>query len=171
MNINKELITNIKLDNLKAVKFILEKCKYTLVNYALRYASLYGQFNIVKFLIENGANVKTNNNQPIQSASTGGYLDVVRLLFENGADIHIDNDKPLQYASYNGHIELVKFLVENGSNIHAEDNIIIETAKKHKQTDIINYFDTIIKSKKTKEIYNSYPSEYKIMRRNKKIKC
>lgn len=48
-------------------------------------------------------------------------LDVVKELVEQGADIHVKNELPLWHASINGDLELVKYLVAQGANIHAGD--------------------------------------------------
>ena len=43
---------------------------------------------------------------------------MVKYLVENGADIHVNNDKALFHASRNNeHLEIVKYLVENGADI------------------------------------------------------
>jgi len=36
-----------------------------------------------------------------------GYLEIVRLLVESGADIHADNDYALRKAAKKGYLELV----------------------------------------------------------------
>jgi ankyrin repeat protein len=47
---------------------------------------------------------------------------VVKFLLENGADIHAMDDETLRWSAKNGHIDVVKFLVENGADIHAMNN-------------------------------------------------
>ena len=51
-----------------------------------------------------------------------GHLEVVKYLVENKANIHAKNDYALRLASGNGHLEVVKYLVENGANIHAKND-------------------------------------------------
>ncbi len=48
---------------------------------------------------------------------------MVKYLVENGADIHANNDYALECASENDHLSVVKYLVENGedSKIHTTD--------------------------------------------------
>ena len=55
-------------------------------------------------------------------ASKNGHLEVVKYLVENKANIHAQNDEALRLASENGHLEVVKYLVENKANIHAQND-------------------------------------------------
>lgn len=52
-------------------------------------------------------------------ASGNGYLELVRLLLERGADVHAYNDLALRWASRMGHLDIVKLLLERGANVHA----------------------------------------------------
>ncbi|CAH3155961.1 unnamed protein product [Pocillopora meandrina] len=49
-------------------------------------AARNGQTDIVRVLIENGADV--NKDTPLSEATTNGHTDIVRLLIENGADVN-----------------------------------------------------------------------------------
>jgi ankyrin repeat protein len=61
-------------------------------NKALGYASQFGHFNIVKYLISKGADVYAGNDEAVRWASEGGQLQVVKYLVSLGADIHAKND-------------------------------------------------------------------------------
>ncbi len=87
--------------------------------YALIWASMNGQLDVVKYLVENGAG---KINGALVEASSRGELDVVKYLVENGADIHASNDAALRWASEEGQNEVVKYLVENGADIHARND-------------------------------------------------
>lgn len=52
-------------------------------------------------------------------ACKGGSLEVVKLLLENGANIHAYGDEALLTAVVNKHIEIIKFLLENGANVYS----------------------------------------------------
>ena len=44
--------------------------------------------------------------------------EVVKLLLDNGADIHALNDFPLRWASRYGRTDTVKLLLDHGANIY-----------------------------------------------------
>ena len=93
-------------------------------------------YHIVKYLIENGANVSASD---LLLASVRGYSDIVRYLIEGGANIHSGNNHALQYAVRYGDFDLVKFLVEHGANIHSRDDEAIRYAKHKRFQEIIDY--------------------------------
>jgi hypothetical protein len=77
---------------------------------ALTLCAQHGKLEWVKFFIAAGANVHTDNEQPLITASYQGYLDIVKELLKAGADVHVNNDCTLRYASNNGHQDVVKVL-------------------------------------------------------------
>ena len=88
---------------------------------ALMLASSEGHLEMVKLLVENGADY-TN---ALRLASREGHLEIVKLLIENGANINAkdnDGETALMGASYNGHLEVVKYLIENGADVNIKDN-------------------------------------------------
>lgn len=53
-----------------------------------------------------------------------GDLDMVKFLVENDANVNLEDDMgktALIYAAANGHFEIVKYLVEHGADIYHED--------------------------------------------------
>jgi ankyrin repeat protein len=86
-------------------------------NTALLYAANYGYFNIVEYLIENGADVNIRNINgwtPLMYASRDGYFNIVKCLVENGAKLDIINPihdcDALSYAETNNHNDIAKYL-------------------------------------------------------------
>ena len=67
---------------------------------SLGYAAYYGHLEIVKLLLENGANVN-------QMSYHGSY----------GSD-------SLGYAAYYGHLEIVKILLKHGAHVPLRDRFI-----------------------------------------------
>ena len=54
-------------------------------------------------------------NEELFWACRCGHLDVIRLLIENGADVSAEDDEALRMASEYGHLEVAKLLIENGA--------------------------------------------------------
>jgi ankyrin repeat protein len=71
-------------------------------------------------------------NKILFEASYKGQIDIVKLLIETGADINAKNyngyeSTPLMYALVAEHLEVVKLLIKAGANVNAK-NIWGETA-------------------------------------------
>ncbi|KAL4784046.1 ankyrin repeat-containing domain protein [Aspergillus varians] len=84
---------------------------------ALWAASLMGHFDIVQFLLQNGS---TEIDFALMSASRGGYVNVIKLLIDHGADPNVrDEDSfygtAIQAASQGGHLEILRFLIKIGA--------------------------------------------------------
>ena len=105
---------------------------------ALHFASQEGHLEVIKLLLENGANINAQvkwgdeedekYETALQLASMKGHLEVVKLLLENGANPNIQGENDDQYvhsalhsASEEGHLKVVKLLLENGANINMKE--------------------------------------------------
>jgi len=89
--------------------------KYNYITIALNSASEKGHLKIVKYLVENEANIHNSDEFPLRLAIYNGHLEIVKYLIELGAYIHIYEDFALRIASKNGYLEIVKYLVEKGA--------------------------------------------------------
>ncbi|KAJ9302149.1 hypothetical protein DTO271G3_1015 [Paecilomyces variotii] len=87
--------------NHKLRKFVMERssdwslCAKT-EPMLLRIAGYYGELDMMKILIEHGANVNGPNEKgdnSLQSATRGGQVKAMELLLENGADINVISEK------------------------------------------------------------------------------
>ncbi|PVU88529.1 hypothetical protein BB559_005537, partial [Furculomyces boomerangus] len=107
--------------------------------YALQEASSNGCLNIVKNLVENGANIHENNEIALKEASENGHLDIVEYLVEKEADIHVDQDWVLGMACKSGHFGIVKYLAKKGANIQARENFALGIACRNGRLDIVKY--------------------------------
>lgn len=61
---------------------------------------------------------------PLHLASGSGQLNVVKALIENGAEVNAGNafgTSVLEWAAINGKVDVIKVLVANGANINQKD--------------------------------------------------
>ena len=94
----------------------------------VRFASFYDHLEVVKYLVEKGADFRARGNWAILSASELGNLEIVKYLTEKGADFRAEDDYAVKMASANGHLEVVKYLVEKGADFRALDNYAVRYA-------------------------------------------
>ena len=104
------------------------------------FACAYSSIEIIKLIIEKGANVKFQNeegNTALHIASRYAKIDgidKIKLLLDNGADINAKDTQghtPLMVAAYfsntTSSLEVVKFLIDNGANLY-DKNVANKTA-------------------------------------------
>jgi len=90
-------------------------------------AARLGHKEVVKYLVENGADVNYRFSTgyqlyPLNVAAENGHFEIVKYLVQNGADVHtksvssnydcLSRCTPLDLAAVNGHLEIVKYLHE-----------------------------------------------------------
>jgi len=110
---------------------------------SLLFACKWGTLETVKFLIKNGADIAAQDNSPLEYACTKGNLDIVKCLIENGADLTRKYYWPLKTAVIEGHLNIIKYAVEIGIKFPAE--VIIKYAKINDNNEIIEYLEQFIK--------------------------
>ena len=106
---------------------------------ALLEAAEYGHLPVVKYLVENGVYINAEDGDALSLAAEKGNLPIVKYLVENGGDIHAQNNQALRLAAEKRHLEIVKYLVENGANIHAENDQALILASKKGYLEIVQY--------------------------------
>ena len=70
--------------------------------------------------LERRAKVSYGGNVALRNAAANGYLEIVRYLVESGADIFAEESEALRRAARNGHLSTVVYLVERGADISAK---------------------------------------------------
>ncbi|KAF4851767.1 Ankyrin repeat domain-containing protein 17 [Colletotrichum siamense] len=90
----------------------------------LEHAADQGHHQMVKLLLNRGADVKTQVNQrttPLYQACTRRHLDIARTLLEHGADPNLPAGSfyPLGNASERGRLEIVRLLLDYGADVNA----------------------------------------------------
>lgn len=95
----------------------------------LIYASIKGDIECMKILLDNGANINVidiNGRSPIFYALDSGKIDALKLLIDNGADLN-QKDKNeitlLDFAMKNQDFEVIKLLLENGVDINYKNKM------------------------------------------------
>jgi hypothetical protein len=62
---------------------------------------------------------------PLHEAAINGHVEIVRLLLQNGADVNSKSNigmTTLHFAAINGHVDILHLLVENGADLEAQNN-------------------------------------------------
>ena len=106
---------------------------------ALRSASFDGHLEVVKYLVRLGADVRANDDYALKWSSTYGHLEVVKYLVEQGANVRAEDDYALKWSSANGHLEVVKYLVGHGADIHADDEYALTNASIEGYLEVVKY--------------------------------
>ena len=130
--------------SLDVVKFLVELGAdiHALDDYAVRCASENGHLDVVKFLVEKGTNIHSLDDYTLRYASGMGHLELVKYLVSIGADIHAQNDYAVRQASIKGHLQVVKFLVTCGANIHADNDCAIRHTAENGHLEVVKFLVT-----------------------------
>lgn len=85
-------------------------------------------YDMVKYLLDKGANPNTANNEnktALMIAIANNNFDISKLLIQQGANINTQDEysyTALMRAAMRGDYEMVKFLLENGADANTKDN-------------------------------------------------
>jgi len=92
----------------------------------LHYAADIGDLDLMKFAIENGADVNKKDEKGYPAARYAVYTNwtLLEYLADNGADltkIEIYSEPLIVYAAQNADAEVISMLLKYGANVHAVD--------------------------------------------------
>lgn len=93
---------------------------------ATHIAALNGKHELLKLLLEAGADLRLGISSPLRQAASFGRLECVILLLRHGADIHEVNAidmTALHAACLGGHTEIVRLLLSSGAKIEARSKL------------------------------------------------
>ena len=90
----------------------------------LRAASFKGHIDVVRVLLDHGADVNTiyKKKTPLSSAYDGRHLEIMRLLLEHGADVDERDDygdSVLNNASRDGQAEIAHLLLQHNADVNS----------------------------------------------------
>jgi len=116
--LNARLISSAERGNLNIVKKMLEKGAdiHAQDDEALITSTRKGHFNIVKYLVESGADIHAGIDRALIISAIGGHLDIVKYLVDNGAHVTARDNEALKYSAMMGFLEIVKYLIDNGAD-------------------------------------------------------
>lgn len=97
---------------------------YTGGGYPLEVASRSGCIKVVNFLLNYGMK-SAPIDRALYAASENGYTEIVKVLLDNGANIHVGDDDPLFRACSKGKFDTVKLLIERGACMQRESAVYI----------------------------------------------
>lgn len=128
-------------ENIDIIKYLLNHGADIHYNYesALMYACEKGNIDIIDCLINHGIDVHVNDDYALILAVENMNIQTVKYLIDKGADIHVNDDYALRFSCENGYIELTKILVEHGADIHALQDHSIRWASINGHLDIVQY--------------------------------
>ncbi len=143
--LNDMLVEMAKEGSVSGVSMMLSKGAN--IGYALVRASDKGHLEVVKYLVEQGADIHAKNDRALIFASQRGRLEVVRYLVEHGANIHTNNDWPLKTAITMGHFGVVKYFMDynymikdyaNYDDLNEIITSVIRSASRYKREKVVN---------------------------------
>ncbi|BCS83144.1 ankyrin repeat protein [Cotonvirus japonicus] len=108
-------------------------------NIALRCSIEHGNFEMVKYLIDQGVDINVDNGNIIHSALYYGRIETIKYLVEHGADVNINNGSIIKNALYRGHYEIVKHMIKYGADININNNDIIISAVTSRRLDVAKF--------------------------------
>lgn len=137
-------------DNLKLFKecseYVLFDIKYD-DSKLLQIASYNGSMESMKYLLEKGFDVHSQNDYPIR-AVLGFQLELLykkeniremfNLLVDYGADVHINNDELLYSACIHENKKIIKSLIDMNLNVNSRGSEILETVVNSGDTDLVS---------------------------------
>ncbi|XP_063965688.1 ankyrin-2-like isoform X1 [Lytechinus pictus] len=94
---------------------------------ALHKASLHGHRDVVKALLEAGADIEITTDDghtPLHLAVEGDEPAVTKYLLEEGADmnkVNVRNMSPLHRAASRNHVDCARILINHGCNVNMQD--------------------------------------------------
>lgn len=168
--IEKYLITGVKLDNntsslllhrvkqasdmseLKQFIPILDLTATIARKTILHLASEYGDLDLVKLLIEMGADVNAStiiklggghtstSGTPLHLAAQYGHLEVVKLLLNNRAHVNATNEDykpPMDLALTGNHSEVAKILIEKGADVKGRGGTWLQLAARYGDAEVV----------------------------------
>ena len=98
--------------------------KYYNINACVVDAARYGKCEILQVLIDNSADITTDNNDALKIAASAGHIKVVEMLIKNGANVndgsspHDSEKSSIFLAAKSRHHDIVVLLLKHGATFN-----------------------------------------------------
>ncbi len=106
---DEELEKYIQNNNIIKLSKLIKTGKDIYWDYGLVVACCYSNMNIVKLMIDHGAN---NWNWGLSGACQGGHIDIIKFMIERGANKW---NRGLEGACMGGHMNIINLMIEKGA--------------------------------------------------------
>ena len=127
--------------DMQTVNYLRFEAKATLEDDAVLNAAKNGHLQLVKELINDGANVRRYDDHALHWACGNGHFEMVKYLIEEvGAANKSDKHFPVEQAAQYGHLEILKYLCENKmANFKCNNNYPVRTAAWSGHLEVVKY--------------------------------
>lgn len=138
----KPLEEAVKENNIEKVKFLISKGARATIGKPMRFAQ---SFEMILLLVKNNAPI---NSKAIENCIKDP--SAVKFLLENGLDINSQDTNPLTIAISNQAVDTVKILIENGAKLDIRRWLPLRTALTYGNKEILDIIFTFLKKNKMK---------------------
>jgi ankyrin repeat protein len=90
-------------------------------------------------LVDNGANIHHLFDRALRQASLYGHYKLVKALVERGSDLHARDDGAIRFAVGSDNFEIVQYLVQHGANVNAKNGFCLSWAIKNDAWDMVQF--------------------------------
>lgn len=97
-------------DLFKQSRLVIQRSTGGMINELLLEGIKENSKELVDYAVQKGANINSNAGRPLNRAIEYAYLEMVKHLVQHGADVHISNDFPLKYAKTKVDEDIVNYL-------------------------------------------------------------
>jgi len=118
---------------------------------AISWAAENGYLELVKMLIDAGAEITENGNYPLELASRNGHTEIVKILLDAGATTKDSEEEGycLRLAADRGHIAIVNLLLNAGANPLADHYFALKRALNMQHMEVVEVLlDAILEKRK-----------------------
>lgn len=112
------------------------------INQVLLDAIKSGYIDIVKCLVDNGADLRYRDSMAVRKAAEHGHLDILKYLDSKSVPLDIANfygETALCYAANKGLLYIVKFLINKGADIKKSDYGALRYSIAHNHYNVVEF--------------------------------